>query len=216
MAFTIDVISDVVCPWCFIGKRRLDAALAGLARTDPQFSPRVNWHPFELNPDLPAAGVDRKSYLEAKFGGRERAAEIYARVKAAGDTVGIAFDFDRIAVQPNTFDAHRLIGWAQREGHAAGELVERLFTAYFIDGRNLADRAVLADIAGEAGLTRTAARANLDAGSDGNTIRNMEQRARDLGVSGVPFFIFGEKLAVSGAQPVETLLGAIDEARAAA
>jgi predicted DsbA family dithiol-disulfide isomerase len=216
MAFTIDVISDAVCPWCFIGKRRLDAALAALARTDPGFSPRVNWHPFELNPDLPASGVARKSYLEAKFGGPERAAEIYARVRAAGDTVGIAFDFERIAVQPNTLDTHRLIGWAQRGGHDAGELVERLFTAYFIDGRNLAERAVLADVAGEAGLDRAAALAWLETGDDGGAIRNMETRARELGVSGVPFFIFDEKRAVSGAQPVETLLAAIDEARAAA
>ena len=110
----IDVVSDVVCPWCYIGKRRLDAALARLDGPRPQ----VHWHPFQLNPDLPPEGVDRRSYLEAKFGGARRAAEIYARVRDAGASVGIAFELDRIERQPNTLTAHRLIGWAQSHGDA--------------------------------------------------------------------------------------------------
>ena len=139
-AFTIDVVSDVVCPWCYIGKRRLAAALNRIAQRRGDVDFRVSWHPFQLNPELPADGVDRKRYLEDKFGGPERAAEIYARVREAGASVGIPFAFERILLQPNTLDAHRLIGWAQRQ-RAADGLVEALFRAYFIDGRYLGDRA---------------------------------------------------------------------------
>src|SRR5512147_2314935 len=105
---TIDIVSDVVCPWCYIGKRRLESALASRAS-----APLIRWHPFQLNPDIPAAGVDRRTYLEDKFGGPQRAKEIYARVEAAGREVGIVFNFDGILRQPNTLDAHRLIAWAQ-------------------------------------------------------------------------------------------------------
>src|SRR5512146_149494 len=115
----IDVVSDVVCPWCYIGKRKLEVALNELRRGEPELEARVRWHPFELNPGLPADGIPRSEYLESKFGSEPRAAEIYARVRAVGAEVGIAFDFARIAVQPNTLDAHRLIAWAQRRGDAA-------------------------------------------------------------------------------------------------
>ena len=147
-ARVIDVVSDVVCPWCYIGKRRLEAALQRLDGSPPQ----IHWHPFQLNPDLPAEGVDRRSYLEAKFGGARRADEIYARVRAAGASVGIAFEFDRIQRQPNTLDAHRLIAWAQARGDAE-PLVERLFRAYFIEGRFIGDARVLEQIASDAGST---------------------------------------------------------------
>ncbi len=156
-AFQIDVISDVVCPWCYIGQRRLAEALARLPAADAARRATIRWHPFQLNPDLPQAGVSRKTYLEDKFGGPERAAQIYARVAAAGATVGIPFAFDRIEIQPNTRDAHRLIAWAQAQGDASG-LVERLFRAYFIEGRAIGDRDVLAAIAGEAGFDSAAAR----------------------------------------------------------
>lgn len=209
----IDVISDVVCPWCFIGKRRLSAALALLAVAEPGARPIVNWHPFQLNPDLPREGVDRKSYLEAKFGGPDRAALIYERVRAAGVTVGIPFAFDRIARQPNTRDAHRLISWAQARGDAA-ELVERLFRAYFIEGRYIGDRDVLAAIAGEAGEDAAAVRAMLESEQGEETIVAMDRRVRELGVEGVPFFIFDGKVAVSGAQEPEALVEAIRQARA--
>ncbi|MEP7063230.1 MAG: DsbA family oxidoreductase [Betaproteobacteria bacterium] len=212
MPFMIDVVSDVVCPWCYIGKHRLEAALRQLHADDPAFEPRINWHPFQLNPDLPAAGTDRKRYLEAKFGGPARAGEIYARVRAAGETAGIAFDFDRIAVQPNTLSAHRLVSWAQHE-HDAGELVERLFAAYFIDGRDIGDHAVLAAIAGEAGLDASVARAHLDSGAGRDEIATMDVRARKLGVSGVPFFIFDGRVAVSGAHEPDMLIQAITQAR---
>jgi predicted DsbA family dithiol-disulfide isomerase len=211
---TIDVISDVVCPWCFIGRRRLGEALALYATREPHVRPIVSWHPFQLNPDLPREGVDRRSYLEAKFGGRERADEIYARVRAAGKSVDIDFAFDRIDRQPNTLDAHRLIAWAQARG-SPEELVERLFRAYFLDGRFIGDRAVLAAIAGEAGLPEDTARAYLDSDEGADTVVAMDRRVRELGVTGVPFFIFGDRVAVSGAQEASTLVAAMEQAGSA-
>ncbi len=166
--------------------------------------PVVAWHPFQLNPDLPAEGVDRRAYLDAKFGGPERAAEIYDRVRAAGATAGIAFAFERIARQPNTLDAHRLVAWAQAQG--AGEaLVERLFEAYFLEGRYVGDREVLAALAGEAGLDAGAAREHLASGQGAEAVAAMDRRARELGIDGVPCFIFNRRVAVSGAQEPETL-----------
>ncbi len=208
----IDVVSDVVCPWCFIGKRRLEAALAQLHADDPALETRVNWHPFQLNPELPPRGVARKRYLEAKFGGAVRAGEIYARVRAAGESVGIAFDFDRIRVQPNTLAAHRLVSWAQQD-HDVADLVERLFVAYFIDGRDIGDTGVLAAIAAEAGLDGDEAAAWLDGDGGREALAAMESRSRALGVSGVPFFIFDGRVAVSGAHEPEVLLQAIAQAR---
>jgi predicted DsbA family dithiol-disulfide isomerase len=210
---TIDVVSDVVCPWCYIGKRRLAAALSRVEGQHRDVEFLVSWHPFQLNPDLPAAGVDRKSYLEAKFGGAHKAAEIYERVRTTGNTVGIAFDFDAILRQPNTLDAHRLITWAQRQG-AADTLVEKLFRAYFLDGRFIGDHAVLAAIAAEAGFDADAARSMLESDEGVSTVADMDRRVRELGVSGVPFFIFGSRLAVSGAQEADALVDVIEEALA--
>ena len=204
----IDVISDVVCPWCFIGRRRLGTALSLLAEREPGIRPLVSWHPFQLNPDLPPEGIDRSAYLEAKFGGRARAGEIYERVRAAGKTVGIDFAFDRIERQPNTLDAHRLIAWAQAQG-SAEDVVEQLFRAYFLEGRFVGDRAVLAAIAGEAGFDSVAAGAMLASEEGAETIAAMDRRVRELGVGGVPFFIFDDRVAVSGAQEPETLVAAI-------
>ena len=208
----IDVVSDVVCPWCFIGKRHLEAALAGLPAAA---GAKVRWHPFELNPDLPAEGVDRKGYLEAKFGGPARAAEIYARVHEAGVRAGLDFDFDAIVRQPNTRDAHRLIAWAQSRGDA-GPLVERLFRAYFQEGRYVGDRDTLAALAAEAGFDAEAARVWLESGLGADEIADAEVRARALGISGVPFFIFDGRVGLSGAQPREAMREAIAQARAAA
>jgi predicted DsbA family dithiol-disulfide isomerase len=211
----IDIVSDVVCPWCYIGMRRLGIALTELGRAEPELQLRMRWHPFQLNPELPEEGVERRSYLEAKFGGPERAAEIYARVRAAGDSVGIPFDFDRIAVQPNTCDAHRLIGWAQAQADA-NPLVERLFRAYFLEGRDIGDRAGLAELAGEAGFDVAAAAAFLDSDVGIAEIEAADRRAREMGIGGVPFFVFNEHLAVSGAQTPDVLLAAIAQARAPA
>jgi predicted DsbA family dithiol-disulfide isomerase len=207
---TIDVISDVVCPWCFIGMRRLEMALGRVTAEPAHGGVAVRWHPFELNPDLPLAGMDRRAYLDAKFGGRERAAQVYERVRAAGETAGITFAFDRISRQPNTRDAHRLIAWAQERGDAA-PLVERLFVAYFIEGRNLGDRAVLAAIAAEAGLDALATRAMLDSNEGADMVLASERRATENGIGGVPFYIFNHSIAVSGAQEPRVLADAIAE-----
>ncbi|HVG05697.1 MAG TPA: DsbA family oxidoreductase, partial [Burkholderiaceae bacterium] len=199
--FSIDIVSDVVCPWCYIGKRKLEAALAQYGR-----DVRVRWLAFQLNPDIPAGGVDRRGYLEKKFGGPERAKQIYARVKAAGDDVGIAFDFDRIVRQPNTIDAHRLIAWAQDvDPSSADAFVERLFRAYFVDGIDIGSVDALAGVAGDAGFDASAARAWLDGDAGRAAIGAEERRSRELGVTGVPFFVFNQRLGVSGAQPPEVL-----------
>ena len=205
---TIDVISDVVCPWCFVGRRRLGAALALLAQRRLDIVPVVSWHPFQLNPDLPREGIDRRAYLEAKFGSAERIELVRARISAIGDAVGIEFAFDRITMQPNTLDAHRLISWAQARG-GAEDVVERLFRAYFLEGRNVGERATLIDVAGGAGFDRDEASAMLASEHGGEEVATMDRRVRELGVNGVPFFIFDGKVAVEGAQEPEILLDAM-------
>ena len=212
-SLSIDIVSDVVCPWCYIGKRRLEAALA---QRDGHAAATIRWLAFQLNPDIPVGGVDRRSYLERKFGGPDRTRQISARVEAAGREVGIAFDFERIRRQPNTFDAHRLLAWAQDlDPVPADALVERLFRAYFIEGIDIGDTDALATLAGEAGFDSAAARAWLASDAGRAAVEAEEQRARDLGVSGVPFFVFNQRLAVSGAQPSEVLLDAIEQAEMA-
>jgi predicted DsbA family dithiol-disulfide isomerase len=209
---SIDIISDVVCPWCYVGKRRLEAALAQHA-VDAAQPVEVRWRAFQLNPDIPAGGVDRRSYLEQKFGGPERAKQIYARIKAAGEEVGISFNFDGIVRQPNTVDAHRLIAWAQdTDWEVSDALIERLFRAYFVEGIDIGNIDALARLAGDAGFDATAARTWLASDAGRAAIEAEEQRARALGVTGVPFFVFNQRLAVSGAQPSEVLLGAMKQA----
>jgi len=212
-SLAIDVVSDVVCPWCYIGKRKLERALEELRRREPELDVAVRWHPFELNPDLPPEGIARRAYLEAKFGGSERTVEIYARVRAVGASVDIPFEFDRIARQPNTRDAHRLIAWAQKRGDA-DPLVERLFRAYFIEGRFLTDAAELSAIAGEAGLDAAAARALLASDECRAEVEAEYREAQAAGIGGVPFFIFNGRTAVSGAHDPPTLLEAMAAARA--
>jgi len=213
-AFTIDVVSDVVCPWCYIGKRRLEAALARLRESEPDLPIQVRWHPFQLNPDLPAEGIDRRQYVETKFGGPERARQVYARVGAAGETVGIPFAFDAIQRQPNTLDAHRLVAWAQSRNEGDPEaLVEALFRAYFLEGRYVGDREELVRLAQAAGYDPADARVFLDSDEMKDAIADADRRARTMGISGVPFFIFGGKTALSGAQEPEALLDAIAQAR---
>jgi predicted DsbA family dithiol-disulfide isomerase len=210
---TIDIVSDVVCPWCYIGKRRLEAAL--LLRDEAM--PQVRWHPFQLNPDLPSGGVDRRAYLEEKFGGPERAREIYARVEAAGREAGIAFHFERIARQPNTLDAHRLIAWAQSAPVGnVDRLVERLFRAYFEEGIDIGDVEELVRLAGDAGYETAAARAHLASAAGRAEVAAADERIRSMGIGGVPFFIFNQRIAVSGAQPPEVLRDALSQSESAA
>jgi len=208
----IDVVSDVVCPWCYIGKRKLEAALDELRRDEAGLDARVRWHPFQLNPGLPANGIARSDYLEAKFG-TSRAADIYARVRAVGTEVGIAFDFERILRQPNTLDAHRLIAWAQQRG-AADALVERIFRSYFTEGRTVGDREELAGMALAAGLPEDEARALLASDALVAEVEAEEREAHETGITGVPFFIFNGRTAVAGAHDPPALLEAIAAARA--
>jgi predicted DsbA family dithiol-disulfide isomerase len=213
-ALVIDVISDVVCPWCYIGKRRLEGALSQWAQAHPEApAPRVQWRPFQLNPTLPETGMSRREYVKRKFG--DQGAANYARVAAVGQEVGIPFAFDAIERQPNTLAPHALIG-------AAGELgiqdamVEALFRAYFLDGRDMTDRATLIEVASGAGMTREQAEAVLASPEARETAATEDEQAREMGVSGVPFFIFNGRLAVSGAHPAETLFQAMREASAPA
>ena len=211
---TIDVVSDVVCPWCYIGKRKLEAALALPQAAD---LPRavVRWHPFQLNPDMPALGVSRKQYLEDKFGGPARAAEIYARVRAAGLGAGLDLNIDGITTQPNTLAAHALIAFAQQQG-AGNEVKERLLQAYFVENRFIGSVDVLAAIAAEAGLDAKAAREWVSNPDQLQAVASADAQARGMGVSGVPFFIFNQKIALSGAQDPATLLNAMRQAVAPA
>ena len=217
---TIDIVSDVVCPWCYIGKRKLEAALA-LPQAADLPPVQIRWHPFQLNPDLPEAGMPRKQYLEAKFGGPARAAEIYARVHAAGTAVGLDLNFDAIKQQANTLAAHALIAFAQEnigngpENGMGNKIKERLMKAYFVEGRFIGSMDVLAQIATEAGLDGDAARAYVMDPAHRASVAQQDAQARQMGVTGVPFFIFNQKVAVSGAQDPQTLLAAMQQALAA-
>ncbi len=225
---TIDIVSDVVCPWCYIGKRKLEAALAlpDAAHLPPV---QIRWHPFQLNPTLPEAGMPRKQYLEEKFGGPARAAEIYARVHAAGAAVGLDLKFDAIQQQANTLAAHALIAFAQEadlpqhraESHTqranmgacfADAVKERLLKAYFVEGRFIGSVDVLTEIAIEAGLDGAAARAYITDAKHRSEVAQADAQARQMGISGVPFFIFNQQVTVSGAQDPQTLLAAMQQA----
>lgn len=170
----------------------------------------MRWLPFQLNPDLPEAGMPRQDYIARKWG-PGRGNEIYARVAAVGEAVGIPFAFDRIRVQPNTVNAHRLLYYAERAGDQDA-LAEELFCGYFIEGADLTDKAALADMAARAGLDRAEVAAYLESGEDRDVIAKADIEARAAGINGVPFFIFNRKVGVSGAQEPETLLAAIEQA----
>ncbi|HET6521355.1 MAG TPA: DsbA family oxidoreductase, partial [Geminicoccaceae bacterium] len=186
MPIAIEVYSDVICPWCFVGKRRLEAALAQLG--DDAREVGVTWRPFELNPDMPREGMDRAAYRAAKFGSAERSRELDARLRAVGAAAGLDFAFDRIGRTPNTFDAHRLIWFAQREG--AGEaVVEALFRRYFLEGQDIGRREVLVDVGRGAGLDAGAVGRMLDGDGGAREVRTEEQGAYRLGLRGVPLFV---------------------------
>jgi predicted DsbA family dithiol-disulfide isomerase len=207
---TIDVVSDVVCPWCYLGEKRLAAALA--EETAPVI---VRWRPYQLDPTIPEGGLDRAEYMERKFGRDGRLKAVHEQLTRLGAEVGLPFAFDKIAKAPNTLDAHRLIRWAAATG-AQGAVVDRLFRAYFVEGRDVGDRAALLDIAAEHGLDRERVARLLEEGAEVEAVRSEISEAQALGVTGVPFFIFAGRLGVPGAQDVSVLRRAIDQARAAA
>lgn len=216
----IDIISDVVCPWCYIGKRQIEAALALYAQQNPGADPpRVTWRPFQLNPQLPAEGMSRQDYVLQKFG-VARAKDIYARVAAVGAEHGIAFAFDKIARQPNTVAVHSLIALAAAAEAQADGLQDRVneafLRAYFLDGVDLTRTENLVAIATAAGLDRARVEQCLADPQSPQAVAEEDQRARAIGVEGVPFFIFNGKLAVSGAQGPEALLKAMRQAETVA
>jgi predicted DsbA family dithiol-disulfide isomerase len=202
---TIEVVSDVICPWCYIGKRRLEKALALM---DAGVAPEIRWLPFQLNPDMPRDGVARAEYRRAKFGSVERGRELDARVAAEGQREGIAFAFDRMQRTPNTVAAHKLIELAQKQGRA-GAVVDALFRAYFELAEDIGDDAVLDRIATAAAVLGWPAEA------DASRVAALEESMRGLGISAVPTFIFDRKLGVSGAQPPESLAAAMRQAAGA-
>jgi predicted DsbA family dithiol-disulfide isomerase len=197
---TIEIVSDVICPWCYIGKRRLEKALPMLGDVKVE----LRWLPFQLNPDMPADGVPRAEYRKAKFGSLDHAKTLDARVANEGSGEGIAFAFDRIQRTPNTVRAHQLIELAQKQG-AGNSVVDALFHAYFEEARDIGDAAVLEEIAKRCGVKEWPQAA------DAQTVAQLEESMRGLGISAVPTFIFDRKSGVSGAHPPESLAAAIQE-----
>ena len=204
---TIDIVSDVVCPWCYLGKRRLEEALQKLGRTDAT----VRWRPFQLDESIPEQGLDRQAYMRGKFGDLSRLQSVHDRLVAYGKEVGADYDFEAIARAPNTLKAHRLIRWAGEAG-VQDAVVDRLFRAYFERGQDIGDIATLAEIAAESGLDREEIARRLASDEDEQAAQSEIDAWRRAGVTGVPFFIFNEKLAVPGAEGVDTLVAAMIEA----
>ena len=205
----IDIVSDVVCPWCYVGKKHLEKALLEIVEHEVV----IRWHPFQLDPTIPQSGLDRKTYMRQKFGDDGRLKAAHERLEALGVENGIDFQFDAITRSPNTLDAHRLIRWAGEAG-LQDTMVEALFQSYFEEGRDIGDHAVLALIAERAGLEADAIARRLETDDDKDDIRNEINEASRIGVTGVPFFILAQKLAVSGAQPANVLIDAIRQAMA--
>jgi predicted DsbA family dithiol-disulfide isomerase len=193
----LEVASDVVCPWCYIGKRRLEKALDLLK---DEFEVEIQWLPFQLNPGLPSEGIPRAEYRKAKFGSLERSKQMDARVIQEGKGEGIDFAFDRMEIQPNTTEAHRLIALAQQQG-VGNKVVNTLFNAHFEEGRKIGDPKVLAEIAAQCGVTGWPEKAP--------DISRLEEEVRQMGISGVPTFIYERRTGVSGAYPAPNLAEAI-------
>jgi predicted DsbA family dithiol-disulfide isomerase len=209
----IDIVSDAICPWCYVGKRHLEAALAALAAEGMHFS--VHWNPFQLNPDMPKQGVERAAYRAAKFGSAERAREIDARVAGAAEAAGLAFRQDLMLRTPNTIDAHRLIWFAGRQDNPDRQdaAMEAVFRAYFIQGRDIGDPEVLADCAAQAGLDRATVLSFLGTDLADAEMRAADKAAREAGVNGVPSFFLDGYSLFSGAMPAAQMADAFRRAR---
>ena len=205
----LDVVSDTICPWCYVGKRRLDRALQ--ARPDVNLD--IRWRPFQLDPDIPEEGIDRKIYLQRKFGNSEKAKEIYSALVESGAEEGIDFQFDRIEKTPNTLNSHRLIRWAESAG-CQDLIVSLLFEAYFELGQDIGDKDVLESIAKDAGMDTTIVHDLLQSEADLDLVRREDKLARTMGISGVPTFLYNQKFVLVGAQDPETLLHMYDRIEA--
>ena len=205
----IDIIFDTVCPWCYIGKRRLEMALS----MRPQIRVKPNWRPFLLNPEMPPEGIDRTAYLVKKFGSESRTNRIYGTIGEAGQSVEIDFAFERIGKTPNSVDSHRLVRFAHERG-LADEVVEALFVEFFINGRDIGDLRVLTEIGAANGLDAQEVKAYLNTDADVGAIHDENIRAHRLGINGVPSFAFNKKFAISGAQEPQVLARMLDAALA--
>ena len=202
----LDILSDPICPWCYIGKTNLDKALASV----PAHPFVIEWHPFQLNPDMPEGGMDRREYLERKFGGKEGAVKAYAPVVEHAEKAGLNINFEAMKRTPNTLDAHRLIHWAGIEGKQ-NDVVDALFDAYFVQGRDIGDHEVLADIADSVGMDAAVVLKLLKSDADRDDIRKRDAHSREMGVNSVPTFIVANQHAVPGAQQPELWAQVIDE-----
>ena len=207
---TIDVYADIACPWCYVGRARLKQALA----ERPDLDVSLRWRPFQLQPDMPPDGRDFRTVLEKKFGGWDRAERMFERVREMGAETGLTFDFEAIEVAPNTADAHRLVLWAEEQQgeDAADAAATALFRAYFTEGRNVSAPEVLVDCAGDVGLDEDAARTLLDGDAHAEAVRESQTQAQRRGITGVPCYVFDDRHAVTGAQPVDTFVEALDAA----
>lgn len=203
---TIEIISDPICPWCYIGKTRFERALA--ERPDHPF--KISWSPFQLNPNMPAEGMDRREYLERKFGGKEGAVQVYSDIVNAAKSDGLEIDIEKIKRTPNTINAHRLIHWAGVEGRQ-NEVVAALFVANFQEGKDISDPAVLADIAESAGMDRAVVERLLASDADIAETRAADETAREMGVRGVPTFLIDGQYVVTGARETAFWVDLIDE-----
>ena len=207
----LDIISDPICPWCYVGKTLLDRAL----ESAPDHPFTIEWHPFQLNPDMPRDGMDRRAYLEGKFGGKDGAIAAYMPLVEMCEKQNIKINLDAIKTTPNTIDAHRLIQWAGIEGRQTAA-VSSLFKAYFVDGRDIGTAEVLGDIADGIGLDASVIHRLLATDADVEDIQKRDKAARDMGVSSVPTFVVAGQHAVPGAQQPELWLKVIEELRQAA
>jgi predicted DsbA family dithiol-disulfide isomerase len=204
----IEIYSDVVCPWCFIGKRRLEQALERIGAAQRV---EVGWRPFELNPSMPKEGMERRTYLQAKFGGAEALRGMEDRLTKAGEADGIEFAFDQIARTPNTFDAHRLI-WFAGQQNCQDEVVEALFHSYFTKGREIGSLDSLAEIASDCGLDRDEVERFLASDQAVQEVRTEEATGHRLGIRGVPYFVLNGSIAISGAQPPDIFVSSLQQA----
>ena len=215
MNVSIDIVSDLVCPWCFIGKHRMTGAVALVREKFPETRFRLNWLPFFLNPDTPPEGEPYRAFLEAKFGGKEQVSSLQKVVTEAGRDTGVEFDFERISIRPNTLRAHRLIYRAQSTGRQPAEieaLVERLFVAHFQRGEDIGDIATLAEIAAECGDRMDDVTEYLESTMDVDQVRSLFDGISGQGIGGVPLFVIQDRLAVPGAQSSAVLAAAILQA----
>jgi len=202
----IDIVSDTVCPWCFIGERRIARAMA----MRPEVDFNIHWRPYRLDPTIPPEGVNRRAYLKAKFGDSPRSHAMGDAIRSEGAAEGINFAFDQIEKTPNTLDSHRLIRWSANAG-VQTDVVQRLFTAYFEEGRDIGDPSVLEMIAGEAGMDSTLVAELLSSDADSALIEREDRLAHEMGISGVPTFIFNSRFLISGARETEILVKVIDK-----